>query len=49
MRSQTNCIICGEPLASQREKYLQICFECRRYGLLNGIWPRKNTISVAAK
>ena len=49
MRSSTNCIICGGPLASQSEKDRGICFECRRYGLLNGSWPRKNAVSVPAK
>jgi len=36
MRSSTNCVVCGDPLASQREKDLRICFVCRRYGLLHG-------------
>jgi hypothetical protein len=49
MRSSTNCIICGETLASQREKDRRICFECRRYGLLNGFWPKKNTVSATGK
>jgi hypothetical protein len=46
MRISIACIICGGSLASQREKDLQICFACRRYGLLNGFWPKKNLPSI---
>jgi hypothetical protein len=46
MITSTKCVICGEALASQREKDLGICFLCRRYGLLNGVWPKENTPSL---
>jgi hypothetical protein len=46
MRSSTKCVICGETLASQREKDLRICFSCRRYGLLNGLRPSKTIPSI---
>ncbi len=47
MITSTKCVICGEALASQREKDLGICFSCRRYGLLNGVWPKENTPSLS--
>jgi hypothetical protein len=46
MRSSPNCVICGDTLSSQREKDLRICLSCRRYGLVNGFWPKKNTPSI---
>ena len=46
MRSSTKCIICNKTVASQTEKDLRLCFACRRYGLRNGFWPKKNTPSV---
>lgn len=49
MGSSMNCIICGELLVSQKEKDRCIYSACRHYGLLNGIWPQKNTASVPAK
>ena len=32
------CRVCGTPLENEREILIHICFECRRYGLLNGCW-----------
>ena len=46
MRKSTKCVICGETLASSREKDLRICFACRRYGSLNGFWPKQTKPSI---
>lgn len=34
-----DCKVCGAALVSEREQHMLVCFECRRYGLLNGSWP----------
>jgi hypothetical protein len=35
------CQNCDSELESDREKAMLICFECRKYGLLNGCWPQR--------
>jgi len=44
-----HCHVCDAPLESEREIEIQICFECRRYGLLNGCWPDANEIPRSPK
>jgi len=34
------CHNCGGELQRDKEKEMEICLECRRYGLLDGCWPK---------
>jgi hypothetical protein len=35
------CHNCGAQLKSEKEMEMEICLECRRYGLLYGCWPKQ--------
>jgi hypothetical protein len=41
----SRCLICDAKLQSEKEQKIRICFECRRYGLLNGYWPKSVMLS----
>ncbi len=43
------CLVCETPLKNEREMHIHICFECRRYGLLNGCWPDANEIPKSSE
>ena len=43
--SPCHCLICDATLESERELEMNICYACRRYGLLNGHWPDANEIT----
>jgi hypothetical protein len=36
------CPHCEQELKSEREIFIKCCFECRRFGLLEGRWPLPN-------
>jgi hypothetical protein len=46
--SDRRCLVCDEKLQSEREKSIHVCYECRRYGLLNGSWPKRNKIHISS-
>jgi hypothetical protein len=33
------CPHCEKPLQDDREVEMRVCFVCRRFGLLLGVWP----------
>jgi hypothetical protein len=33
------CRHCGTELVTDREKFIHVCYGCRRTGLLTGHWP----------
>ena len=42
------CQNCGIELKSDKEKDMEICLECRRYGLLYGCWPKHHIDDTCA-
>jgi hypothetical protein len=39
-KDSDRCHNCGVELQGDKEKEMEICLECRRYGLLYGCWPK---------
>ena len=42
-----SCKVCGNVMLTEREQNMLVCFECRRYGLLNGCWPAHDLSKTA--
>ena len=37
------CSNCHAPLQTEREQQMEVCYECRRYGLLHGDFPHERS------
>jgi DNA-directed RNA polymerase subunit RPC12/RpoP len=43
----SRCRNCGAALQSEKEKEINVCFDCRRFGLIYGRWPEASVRSAS--